>query len=153
MKMGTYYKQVKKKPVKLLSLWKRTANTWLFLIYKKPFISSSLIAINIRFCVSIYSFVFELLDHSWIASDSENEEDRIGESSWISYPVSGIHGWRCLVDSHAWIHGYLLCMVLLMAWYLFPMEIEGYFLMFCNITAGSTHLMTVYGESPGSAIW
>lgn len=57
------------------------------------------------------------------------------------------------MDSQAWIHGYLLCMVLLMVWYLFLMEIEGYFLMFCDIIAGSSHLMTVYGESPGSAIW
>lgn len=89
---------------------------------------------NMRCQVSVYLFVFELLDCSCITLDIQNEEDRMGESFWINYPTI-----RCMWGSMPCeflcppfglvnrIHGYLLCLVLLMIWYSLLTEIEWYF--------------------------
>lgn len=108
---------------------------------------------NRSFQASVYLFIFELLGCNCITLDIQNEEDRMGESFWINYPsiwctwVNMPCEFLCpafgLVNR---IHGYLLCLVLLMIWYSLLTEIEWYFFVFCGIIAGSA-IMTMCMES------
>lgn len=141
-----------KKPIKLLFLWKKIVRldcmkSLIFYCFwhtqKVHFISFSLIAMNRRFQVSVYLFIFELLGCNCITLDIQNEEDRMGESFWINYPsiwctwVNVPCEFLCpafgLVNR---IHGYLLCLVLLMIWYSLLTEIEWYFFVFCGTLQG-----------------